>query len=529
MGIKYFFSWFRKTFSKHIRIVKNQLDIPIDTLLIDLNGIFHQCAQKAFNYGSFAKKPIINYNRQLSFFYEQTGNYISHIVSIVKPKKIVMCIDGVAPVSKQFQQRQRRYKSEVHPDAFDSNCITPGTRFMDSLSQYLEWFIRYKMANDPLWPEVIFSNEKVPGEGEHKLVKYVRQFGSENEHYMIHGMDADLIMLALASQRENFHILRENRNDLFHIDMKPIRDTLVYTLLQEPSMLKDQFFINDFILMMFMSGNDFLPHLPTIDILEGSIETFFDVYRNTVSSYGNIVSTFYTIQAKPLQILLGTLAASEISVLEERRTKVRDSLLEKHTELINLEYKLNWEAYRKDYYLKLNCHSEKDIENACIQYLKGMQWVLTYYLEGVSSWNWYYPYSYAPFCSDMQKYCTENTDKVVTNDKPYDPLFQLLCVLPPKSSNLLPTNLQQIMTNPKTAIFYPEEFKVDMDGKRNDWEGIVILPTMNHSILYKEYKKISTKSKSDISRIYKPCLESFEYKSKYGTIQSNVSINSIDL
>jgi 5'-3' exonuclease len=85
------------------------------------------------------------------------------------------------------------------------------------------------------------------------------------------------------------------------------------------------------------------------------------------------------------------------------------------------------------------------------------------------------------------------------------------------------------MTNPKTAIFYPEEFKVDMDGKRNDWEGIVILPTMNHSILYKEYKKISTKSKSDISRIYKPCLESFEYKSKYGTIQSNVSINSIDL
>ena len=141
-----------------------------------------------------------------------------------------MCIDGVAPVSKQFQQRQRRYKSEVHPDAFDSNCITPGTRFMDSLSQYLEWFIRYKMANDPLWPEVIFSNEKVPGEGEHKLVKYVRQFGSENEHYMIHGMDADLIMLALASQRENFHILRENRNDLFHIDMKPIRDTLVYTL-----------------------------------------------------------------------------------------------------------------------------------------------------------------------------------------------------------------------------------------------------------------------------------------------------------
>ena len=316
MGIKYFFSWFKKTFSKHIRTIHGEnLNVPIDTLLIDLNGILHYCAQKAFHYGAFKDtKPMnLNYSHQITYFHEQTGYYINRLVSIVQPrKKLVICIDGVAPVSKQFQQRQRRYKSTEN--LFDSNCITPGTKFLDSLSRYMEWFIRFKMTSDPTWNfEVIFSNEKVPGEGEHKLVKFVRLFGEENDQYMIHGMDADLIMLALASQRENFHILRENPykyNEFFHIDMKPIRNTLVFTLLQEPSMLADQLFINDFILMMFMSGNDFLPHLPTIDILEGSIETFFDVYRRTVSSFGNLVTPYYTINIEPLCIFLSSEGAS---------------------------------------------------------------------------------------------------------------------------------------------------------------------------------------------------------------------------
>jgi len=492
-----------------------------------MNGIFHYCAQKAFNYGAFAKdKQIVNYNRQLAFFHEQVGKYIHKLVHLIRPKKLVLCIDGVAPVSKQFQQRQRRYKSG--DNEFDSNCITPGTKFMDALSDYLEWFIRFKMTTDPLWNiEVIFSNEKVPGEGEHKLVKYVREYGN-NEEFMIYGMDADLIMLALATHKK-FHILRENprNNDLYHVDMTPIREMLVNTLIQQPTM-DDRFIINDYILMMFMSGNDFLPHLPTIDILEGSIEHFFEVYRNIVSSYENIVTSFNTIKAKPLSILFGTLAMSEKQVLEERRVKVRDSLLEKHTKLVNETYVLDWEEYRKEYYLKLNCHTEKDIEKACIQYVEGMQWVLTYYLEGVSSWKWYYPYSYSPFCSDLQRYC-KDTDKVVNSDPPYEPLFQLLCVLPPKSKNLLPLSLQPIMTNKETAVFYPEKVEVDLDGVRNEWEGVVLLPPLDHSVLHKAYKKVEKRKYGDTSRIYKLGSAYHEYKSKFGNLNCNVNVQPIKI
>jgi 5'-3' exonuclease len=339
-------------------------------------------------------------------------------------------------------------------------------------------------------------------------------------------MDADLIMLALASQCENFHVLRENpyrqRQEFFYLDMKSIRNSLVHSLLHEPSMTPDQFFINDFIVMLFMSGNDFLPHLPTIDILEGSIETFFDAYRTVVQIYGNIVTQYHTINTEPLIVLIETLASYQHSVFEERRKRVSDSLLEKHTTLVQTDpetYRLNWDTYRAEYYAKkMDCHSEKDIERACHQYFDGMQWVLTYYLDGVSSWDWYYPHSYAPFCSDLvtfgKTYVSRN---IVSDEKPYDPFFQLVCVLPPKSMSLLPAKLQDIMTVKTTSMFYPTEFKVDMDGKRNDWEGVVLLPPLNLGLLKKEYKKLCTslepteKQRNKVSKtiIYTP------YKTTY--------------
>lgn len=59
---------------------------------------------------------------------------------------------------------------------FDSNCITPGTPFMDRLSRHLKFFVRTKMARDPLWQKfsVILSGHDIPGEGEHKIMEFVR-------------------------------------------------------------------------------------------------------------------------------------------------------------------------------------------------------------------------------------------------------------------------------------------------------------------------------------------------------------------
>lgn len=62
---------------------------------------------------------------------------------------------------------------------------------------------------------VIYSNAWVPGEGEHKLIEFIknqRQFEDydPNISHCIYGADADLIFLGLITHEPNFYILRES-------------------------------------------------------------------------------------------------------------------------------------------------------------------------------------------------------------------------------------------------------------------------------------------------------------------------------
>ena len=95
----------------------------------------------------------------------------------------------VAPRAKMNQQRSRRFRSSKEAeklaatilardgslperDAFDSNCITPGTDFMLKLGLAMRKWIQYKQETDPLWKngcDVVVSGPDVPGEGEHKV------------------------------------------------------------------------------------------------------------------------------------------------------------------------------------------------------------------------------------------------------------------------------------------------------------------------------------------------------------------------
>lgn len=128
--------------------------------------------------------------------------YIGHLVSIVKPRKLLyIAIDGVAPRAKMNQQRTRRFRSandareartpaadpagDPASDAptagaaddvlksFDRNAITPGTEFMARLSEQLNFFLLKKIEEDSLWAacEIVLSGAECPGEGEHKIME----------------------------------------------------------------------------------------------------------------------------------------------------------------------------------------------------------------------------------------------------------------------------------------------------------------------------------------------------------------------
>lgn len=80
----------------------------------------------------------------------------------------------------------------------------------------MKYFIRKKQHEDPLWKRltIIFSGHEVPGEGEHKIMQYIREIRHAPTHdpntsHCMYGQDADLIMLGLVSHEPHFTLLRE--------------------------------------------------------------------------------------------------------------------------------------------------------------------------------------------------------------------------------------------------------------------------------------------------------------------------------
>lgn len=117
--------------------------------------------------------------------------------------------------------------------------------------------------------------------------------------------------------------------------------------------------------------------------------------------------------------------------------------------------------------------------------MKAIQWTLRYYYQGCCSWSWYYPYHYAPLISDFKELQDIKFD--FTMGIPFLPLQHLLAVLPPANVHLLPKPLQSLLTSSSSPIieFYPKNFEVDINGKTNDWESIVLIPFIDEQKLIK--------------------------------------------
>jgi RNA recognition motif-containing protein len=146
------------------------------------------------------------------------------------------------------------------------------------------------------------------------------------------------------------------------------------------------------------------------------------------------------------------------------------------------------EGWKKRYY-------QRNFENIEIGdvaecYIEGLCWVSKYYFQGNVSWSWYYKYNYSPFASDLV-----GCDKIQVNftlSEPFKPFTQLLAILPAKSSHALPKSYQSLMTSKDSPIidFYPDDFKVDLVGKKVEYKGVVLLPFIDAERLLKEVEKI---------------------------------------
>lgn len=569
MGIKSFFSWFKTNFGSSIS-TDEKINVDIDNLMIDMNGLFHSSTQKIYEYGSYAplksllvklKKKEKNPIQQQNRVFEDICQNIDKIVDKIQPKKrLILCVDGPAPLSKQNQQRQRRFLSSLDSDdkesdkKFDSNCLTPGTLFMDNLTKYIDWFIKKRMSEkNTIYSkiEIIFSNEKVPGEGEHGLISFIRKHKKYEESYCITGMDADLIMLALGTHMPKFYILREEplstNFDFYFINIGQVYKDLINLLRSDFPSFSEKYAIHDFIFMCFTVGNDFLPNIPAIEILSGGIDFMIDVYKKNCIDKGHLTyisegSVFFSKDA--LSSFFLTISNFEEIVLSNKINDKKyfpDEILHKNWKFSGDKFSLDILNYRKDYYDKkfeINSENYDSIQKICHEYLKGMQWVINYYLNGVPDWKWKYPYHYAPFSFDLAKFVNSYIFSNFTISSPILPFIQLLSVLPPSSSKLLPSPLNSILEKGSfRQKFCPEKFIIDYAGKKNNWEATVILPMIDYNTVEKLYfdlyPKVEEKDKKrniiGKSQLYKKTDEYFLLKSFYGNFNCCVKTTFIDI
>jgi 5'-3' exoribonuclease 1 len=74
---------------------------------------------------------------------------------------------------------------------------------------------------------------------------------------------------------------------------------------------------------------------------------------------------------------------------------------------------------------------------------------------------------------------------------PFNPFEQLMGVLPDRSSQLIPISYRTLMHDLSSPIldFYPKEFDLDLNGKKQDWEAVVKIPFVDEERLLKAMQR----------------------------------------
>lgn len=519
-------------------IIQSRMPPNIGSLFMDMNGIFHNAAQMVYCYGEgnpddektkrnnrdnkdFLKiqrqrKSALSTKTAAELEIEMLNEIIQKIIEIITTinpsDNVVLAVDGVAPMAKITQQRKRRYEAARESKSggiFDSNCISPGTEFMMKLDSVIQYWIADSVKNNRFtFKNIVYSSHMVPGEGEHKIFYMLRNNHIEINPYktnVVYGKDADLVMLTLLSDVNYLYLCREDYKEFVNIDM--LRLYLVNNMTIKGYFdLPVEQVCRDFVLIMYLVGNDFVPDTIYFTDVKKVIDDMITDYQSLeltlTDTDGQII---WTNLAK----FLKKFSRREVRYLEQMakesdkfeypfpildasvtKEKYKNELLETY------EYKtiVNMDKYKELWYdraLKPNNEMGRSILNIevdssriddmCLEYCKALQWILQYYTKGqkaVSS-RFVYIYHFNPLISDLAE-MMERIDKEILptasdvihspEDPKITPIHQLIAVMPPKSWNLIPQPYRALMPL-RFADIAPEAtgFEILIEGKsKND-------------------------------------------------------------
>jgi 5'-3' exoribonuclease 2 len=209
------------------------------------------------------------------------------------------------------------------------------------------------------------------------------------------------------------------------------------------------------------------------------------------------------------QLTLSEDASPEVAkVFKDRVKNKQQKKLDDYANAVDDKVRLH-ESGWKDRYYSDKCKAD-DVaahggrEHLFRSYVMGLCWVMKYYYDGCKqnilyandpfdyashyclllnplgpSWKWYYPFHYAPFASDLRNIERFQKDvKEFELSTPFNPVEQLMSVLPSDSSHAIPKAPRWLMSDPESPIidFYPKDVPVDPNGKAMPWLWVVLLP-----------------------------------------------------
>lgn len=464
--------------------------------------------------------------------------YIKQITAIVAPTQtLYIAVDGVAPMAKIKQQRLRRFRSAVQAEEeariraeakgvkyepkprWDTTAITPGTEFMKNLSFSLRQFGKTNKTK----PKTVVSPADEPGEGEQKIMEYIREHKPNTA--VIYGLDADLIVLSLwanATLGTTLSLFREEMEFNGSVKTDALGDekflyllvdqlaVALYTKFQKTPTQSKQEFTRDFVGIMSLLGNDFVPHGMVLKIKDDGIESLLRMYRDhlvTPFVKQNPATTHWEYNTATLTDLFTRVAQTEeqqILKTTSKKLNARPGMTgskEPEDQAIARynDQPIVWAAEtvfatqiqledreKPSWILKPDWRSIYDkealmgaeLQKATVEYLNSLAWTLAYYSGAPVDLYWYYPWYLPPRAETVAAYLKTTPAPVLetpaTPRTPLKPLEQLAMVLPQTSFHLLPKEFQALPTLYPHA--FPTQWGLFSLGRKILWECEPLIP-----------------------------------------------------
>jgi 5'-3' exonuclease len=432
-----------------------------------------------------------------------------------RPSLVYIAVDGVVPMAKIKQQRMRRFKSvwwaakEVEmgvrkrgEDRWDTNAITPGTAYMEGLAAALQDLCKRRG-----W---IVSTADEPGEGEHKAMSWLRTHGGALQGtVVVYGLDADLIVLAMLNGREHLKhpcVLMRERTEFgkqaASCGTAPFLFFKVSLLLESlcPVPEEQPGFLLDYVAVMCLLGNDFLPHGLTLTIREGGHDRLVSLLRKLRARGSFVDYATKAVQYVRFHELFCELALTEETLICEaiqKKRSMRPMAPRNEVERLMLPIQglpaawfvekefLVGEQLRRDWKEVYAHHAPAE---SVREYVFGIQWVVDYYVGRPVDVSWFYPWHLPPLWSQLATSSQRvplwslvplfGATSSSVQQAPLKPQEQLALVLPIESWHLIrDTKLRNIPR--QLPQFWPQRFGFMSLGKAWMWECEADIPILS--------------------------------------------------